>query len=66
MAMPPETTSAGQSDPRDRRPPSTRYGERALMSAMRGALRRSIVLLPLDEEDDLPERFLEAAVAATR
>jgi hypothetical protein len=37
---------------------------RALLGALRGALRRSVVLLPLSEEDDLVQQFLEAALGA--
>ena len=37
---------------------------RALVGAMRGALRRSLVLLPRTEEDDLLQLFVEAALGA--
>ena len=48
--------------PAGRRHPIDRARERALLRAMRGALRRSVVLLPLTEEDDRLQRFLEDAL----
>ncbi len=37
---------------------------RALLGAMRSALRRSVVLLPLTEDDDVLQKFVEAALGA--
>ena len=50
------------SRPAGRRQVIDRVRERALLRAMRGALRRSVVLLPLTDEDDLLQRFLEDAL----
>ncbi|HEY6863066.1 MAG TPA: hypothetical protein VI319_04135 [Burkholderiales bacterium] len=50
------------SRPAGRRRVVDRVRERALLRAMRGALRRSVVLLPLTEEDDLLQRFLVDAL----
>ena len=48
---------------RDHRPLDAQR-RRALRGAMRSALRRSVVLLPLTEEDDLLQKFVEAALGA--
>jgi hypothetical protein len=44
------------------RTPRDAHRRRALLEAMRGALRRSVVLLPLDEDDDRLLQQLESAL----
>jgi len=58
-----KTTRSGRPGARERRRLDTRR-ERALLRAMRSALRRSVVLLPLTEGDDMLQRFLETALGA--
>jgi hypothetical protein len=36
--------------------------ERALLRAMQGALRRSVVLLPLSDDEEVLQRFLEVSL----
>lgn len=54
-------TCEGRTDRRQGLPLDPRR-ERALLGAMRGALRRSVVLLPLSEDDDLLQDFVAAAL----
>jgi hypothetical protein len=54
-------TCEGRTGRRQRLPLDPRR-ERALLGAMRGALRRSVVLLPLSEDDDRLQDFVAAAL----
>ncbi|HZR69430.1 MAG TPA: hypothetical protein VFB01_10325 [Burkholderiales bacterium] len=59
-----KTKSLDPHRPAGRRRIIDRVRRRALLCAMRGALRRSVVLLPVSEEDDLLQRFLQDALGA--
>jgi len=57
-------TAEGYDAPKPRGPRDPEL-ERALLRAMKGALKRSVVLLPLSEEDDRLQEFLHDVLGVT-